>query len=181
MDILTRAILFLLDSIASFLSVLLLLRLFMQMFRVSFANPIGAFVVQLTNWLVTPLRRVLPGVFGIDLASLLPAYLLQVALLAALIGLRGGLYLNVPEMLIGFLLWQALLATLRLCVYVMIGALIAQAVLSWVNPYSPLAPPVNQFTRPLLAPIQRVLPPLGMFDLSPLVAILVLQLLLIFL
>lgn len=178
---LIRAVLFLLDSLAGFMTVLLLLRFFMQAFRVSFANPLGAFVVPLTNWLVKPLRRIVPSVFGLDLASLLPAYLLQVLLLAALIGLRGGLYLNVPEMLIGFLFGQALLATLRLSVYLMIGALIVQAVLSWVNPYSPLGQPVSQFTRPLLDPLRRFIPPLGMIDLTPLVAILLLQLILIFL
>ena len=71
---LTRAFLFLLDSVASFLCGVLLLRFFMQAFRVSFANPLGAFVVQLTNWLVTPLRRFLPSAWGFDIASLLPAY-----------------------------------------------------------------------------------------------------------
>ena len=80
----TQALLFLIDSLAAFLTILLLLRFLMQWFRVSFANQLGKFVVQLTNWLVMPLRRVLPGVFGLDLASLLPAKLLQalVAILA---------------------------------------------------------------------------------------------------
>ena len=75
---------------------------------------------------------------------------------------------------------QALLGTLRLVIYLLIGALILQAVLSWVNPYSPLGPVVHQFTRPLLAPIQRFVPPIANIDLSPLVAILALQLVLIF-
>ena len=100
---LTRVFLFLLDSVAGFLCGALLLRFFMQAFRVSFANPLGHFVVQLTNWMVVPLRRVLPGVRGFDLASLLPAYLLQVLVLVALIGLRGGLYLSVPGMLVAFI------------------------------------------------------------------------------
>ena len=64
------------------------------------------------------------------------------------------------------------MATLRLAIYLMIGALVVQAVLSWINPYSPYAQPVSQFTRPLLAPLQRFIPPLGMIDLSPLIAIL---------
>ena len=72
----TQALLFLIDSLAAFLTILLLLRFLMQWFRISFANQLGKFVVQLTNWLVIPLRRVLPGVFGVDLASLLPAMLL---------------------------------------------------------------------------------------------------------
>ena len=67
-----------------------------------------------------------------------------------------------------------------LVIYLLIGALILQAVLSWVNPYSPLGPVVHQFTRPLLAPIQRFVPPIANIDLSPLVAILALQLVLIF-
>ena len=178
---LTRVFLFLLDSVASFLCGALLLRFFMQAFRVSFANPLGHFVVQLTNWMVVPLRRVLPGIRGFDLASLLPAYLLQVLVLVALIGLRGGLYLSVPGMLVAFIFGQALMATLRLAIYLMIGALVVQAVLSWINPYSPYAQPVSQFTRPLLAPLQRFIPPLGMIDLSPLIAILLLQVVLLFL
>ena len=101
--------------------------------------------------------------------------------LVALIGLRGGLYLSVPGMLVAFIFGQALMATLRLAIYLMIGALVVQAVLSWINPYSPYAQPVSQFTRPLLAPLQRFIPPLGMIDLSPLIAILLLQVVLLFL
>ena len=74
---LTEAGLFLLNALIGFLTFALLLRFYFQAFRVSFRNQIGAFVVQLTNWLVMPLRKVLPGFFGLDLVSLLPAYLLQ--------------------------------------------------------------------------------------------------------
>ena len=68
----TQALLFLIDSLAAFLTILLLLRFLMQWFRISFANQLGKFVVQLTNWLVIPLRRVLPGVFGVDLPRCSP-------------------------------------------------------------------------------------------------------------
>ena len=68
-----------------------------------------------------------------------------------------------------------------LSLYLLIGALLAQAVLSWVNPYSPFSHPVSQLTRPVLQPIQRVVPPIGAIDLSPLIAIVLAQLLLIFL
>ena len=97
----------------------------MQVFRVSFANRFGAFVVQLTNWLVTPLRRVLPGVFGLDLASLLPALLCQALVVTALIGLQGSLAVMEPASLVLLILGQALRATLRMAIYLMIGALIA--------------------------------------------------------
>lgn len=70
---------------------------------------------------------------------------------------------------------------MRLSIYLLIGALFLQAVLSWVNPYSPLGQPVAQLTRPFLRPIQRVIPPIAAIDLSPLIAILLAQLVLIFL
>ena len=178
---LSQAGLFVLDALIGFLSIALLLRFYMQALRVSFRNQVGAFVVQLTNWLVMPLRKFLPGLFGLDLASLLPAYLLQVVLLFAAISLRGGVELFTVETLLGPILWQGLLATVRLSIYLLIGALFLQAILSWVSPYSPLAQPIAQLTRPFLRPIQRLVPPIAAIDLSPLIAILLAQLVLMFL
>ena len=172
---------FLLDTVIGFLSVALLLRFYMQAFRVSFSNQIGAFVVQLTNWLVKPLRRILPGLYGLDLASLLPVYLLQVVLLLAVFSLRVGMDEMLLESLASLLLWQGVLATLRLSIYILIAALVVQAVLSWINPYSPLSQPVAQLTRPFLFPIQRLVPPIAGIDLSPLIAILLAQVVLMFL
>lgn len=177
----TQAGLFLLDALVGFLTIALLLRFYMQAFRVSFGNQIGAFIVQLTNWLVKPLRKVLPGVFGLDLSSLLPAYLLQVLLLLAVFSLRGGFEVMAVEKLLGLIFWQGALATLRVSIYLLIGALFLQAIISWVSPYSPLAQPVAQLTRPFLRPIQRLVPPIAAIDLSPLIAILLAQLVLIFL
>lgn len=176
-----QAGIFLLDAIIGFLSTALLLRFYMQAFRVSFNNQIGTFIVQLTNWLVKPLRKILPGLYGLDLASLLPAYFLQLVLLLAIYSLRVGIEGMALESLFGLVLWQGLLATLRLSVYILIGALILQAVLSWVNPYSSLAQPVAQLSRPFLQPIQRVVPPIAGIDLSPLIAILLAQVVLMFL
>ena len=178
---LAQAGLYLLDTLAGFLCAVLLLRFYMQALRVSFRNQAGSFVVQLSNWLVLPLRRVLPGLFGLDLSCLLPAYLLQALLLLAVIAARGGLAMADGGALAALILWQALLATLRISVYLLIGALILQAVLSWVQGYSPLAQPLSQLTRPFLDPIRRVVPPIAAIDLSPLIAIVLAQLLLIFL
>jgi YggT family protein len=176
-----QAGIFLLDAVVGFLTITLLLRFYMQVFRVSFNNPIGAFIVQLSNWLVKPLRRVLPGWYGLDLASLLAAYLLQMLLLLAVFSLRVGSGEIPLENLLGLLLWQGVLAILRQSLYLLIGALIVQAVLSWVNPTSSLAQPVDQFTRPFLRPLQRLLPPVAGIDLSPLIALLLAQMLLMFL
>lgn len=177
----SQAGLFLINALIGFFTFALLLRFYMQAFRVSFRNQIGAFVVQLTNWLVMPLRRVLPGVFGLDLASLLPAYLLQVVLLFAVFSLRGGVAMVSPGELLVLLFWQAILATLRISVYLLIGTLFLQAILSWVNPFSPLAQPLAQLTGPFLSPIRRIVPPIAAVDLSPLIAILLAQVVLMFL
>lgn len=176
-----QALLFLLDAVIGFFTLLLLARFFMQLNRVSFANQIGHFVVQLTNWAVKPLRRVIPGIAGLDLASLLPAWLLQCALVLAIFLLRGSAAAIDDGAVAALVLWHGLLGTLRSAVWLFIGALFLQAVLSWVNPRSPLGQPVMQLTRPLLAPIQRILPPIANIDLSPLVAILLLQVVLILL
>ena len=166
---------FLLDSVVGFFTLLLLLRFLMQLNRVSFANPVGSFVVQTTNWLVTPLRRVIPSVMGLDLASLIPAWLLQCLLLWVVYYLRSSLIVIDDGMLVLLVLWRGVMGALRIAVWIYIGALFLQAVMSWINPYSPLTAPVSQLTRPLLRPIQRFLPPIANIDLSPLVAIVLLQ------
>lgn len=169
-----QAIVFLLDSIASFFCTLFLLRFLMQAMRVSFAGQIGDFVIRLTNWAVLPLRKVIPGVRGLDWASLLAALAVQLLLASLLVGIAGTGDRE-PDAIVIMALWFSGKALLRLVLYIFIGALILQAVLSWVNPYSPLAAPINQLTRPLLAPIRRLIPPISGIDLSPLLLILLLQ------
>ncbi|MCL2524362.1 MAG: YggT family protein [Betaproteobacteria bacterium] len=173
-----QALFFLINAVVSFFSILFLLRFLMQLARVSFAGQIGDFVVRLTNWAVKPLRRVIPGLAGIDWACLLAALATQ-ALLAGLILAISGLPPGGEASLI--ILKFAVFGLLRLTVYILIGAVILQALLSWINPYSPLAPLLHQLTRPLLDPIRRVVPSISGIDLSPLVAILLLQVVLIYL
>ena len=176
-----QALAFLLDAVVSFFCTLFMLRFMMQAMRVSFGGQIGDFVVKLTNWAVKPLRRIVPGFGGFDWASLLAALALQLAFSGFLVALAGPLVSAEPGLIALMAVKFALIALLRLAVYIMIGALILQAVLSWVNPYSPLSAPVNQLTRPVLDPIRRILPPISGIDLSPLVAILLLQALLMLL
>lgn len=173
-----QVIAFLADAVVGFFTVLLLLRFFMQAFRVSFGGPLGHFVVTLSNWAVKPLRRLIPGVGGLDWASLFAAFALQLALAGLLMTLGGGLLMTDGPAMALAVLWWAVRALLRLSVYLLIGVLIVQAVLSWVNPYSPLAEPINQMTRPFLDPVRRILPPISGIDLSPLVAILLAQVIL---
>jgi YggT family protein len=176
-----QAVVFLLNAVVSFFCTLFLLRFMMQALRVSFGGQLGGFVMALTNWAVKPLRRIIPGIGGFDWASLFAALMLQLLLAGLLIG-AAGQPLVADNLTLGLMVgWFAVRSLLRLAVYIMIGALILQAVLSWINPYSPLAAPIYQLTRPLLDPIRRILPSISGIDLSPLVVILLLQALLIFL
>jgi YggT family protein len=175
-----QAIFFVLSAVVSFFCTLFLLRFIMQMARVSFAGQLGDFVVKLTNWAVKPLRRILPGLGGVDWASLVAALWLQL--------MMSGLILSLSPVELGadgfgmllMILMLAIGSLLRLAVYIIIGAIILQAVLSWVNPHSPIAPTVNQLVRPILDPIRRFVPLIAGIDLSPLVAILLLQVVLMF-
>ncbi len=176
-----QPVIFLLDAVVSFFCTLFLLRFMMQAMRVSFSGQLGNFVVALTNWAVKPLRRVIPGAGGFDWASLLAALAMQVLLSGLLIGLSPVALSADPTSLALMVAWFSVRAVLRLGVYILIGALILQAVLSWINPYSPLSAPAHQLTRPLLDPIRRFVPLISGIDLSPLVAILLLQVALMFL
>ena len=176
-----HVLIFLVDAVVSFFCTLFLLRFLMQVTRVSFAGQFGDFVVKLTNWAVKPLRRVIHGIGGMDWASLVAALALQILLSALVVGLAGpSLAVDGGAMAL-MALWFAVRTLLRLAIYIVIGALILQAVLSWINPHSPLAAPASQLTRPILDPIRRFVPLVAGIDLSPLVAILLLQAVLMFL
>ena len=176
-----QVLIFLVDAVVSFFCTLFLLRFLMQATRVSFAGQVGDFVVKLTNWAVKPLRRVIPGIGGIDWASLVAALVLQLPLSALLVGLAGPSVPVAGSAAALMALSLAVRTLLRLAIYIVIGALILQAVLSWINPHSPLAAPANQLTRPILDPIRRFVPLISGIDLSPLIAILLLQAVLMFL
>ena len=170
---------FLVDVVAGFFVYLLLARFLFQWLRVPFRNVLGEFVIAGTNWLVLPARRVIPALAGLDLASLLLAWLLQGLGLYAIYLIAGIDFSSAPGIGAGALAVLALLDLVRFMLYILVFALIAQAVLSWVNSYSPVAPLFDALTRPFLRPIRRFVPPLGNVDLSPLVLIVALQVLLI--
>ena len=163
----------LLEVVTGFLSGACLLRLYMQYQRIPMSarsgNPLGRFVFALTDWIVLPLRRVLPSIGALDTASLVAAYLLQLlefGLLWLLAGGAGGLF-AVP-ILAGF-------GVLRMAISGMTGAVIVYAVLSWVPTQSVMADVIERLVSPPLTPIRRILPLVGGIDLSPLVLLLILQ------
>jgi len=171
---LAQIFLFVLDSVCGFLTLALLVRFAMQWARAPFRNPLGQFIVAITDWMVRPVRRLVPGLFGLDTASLLLAWLCQVVYQGTALGFSGVLSAVslAPTLVVALL---ALLEVAKIGLYLVIGAVIVSAVFSWVNPYAPLAEVFNTLTRPLLRPFRRVIPPVGGVDLSPLALLLVLQ------
>ncbi len=173
---LTQAGLFLIQTLCEFFAGVLLLRFWLQVSRAASRNPLSVFAQALTNFAVLPARRIIPGLWGYDLATLVLAWLTLV-LEAVLTLLIRGVEIESAAAVVTILLMSLLLLA-RLAVYFAMVAIFLQVILSWVNPASPLAPVAHALTRPMLRPIQRIVPPIGMVDLSPLVALLMLQLLL---
>ena len=150
-----------------------LLRLLLQWVRADFYNPLSQFIVKITNPPLKPLRRIIPGWGGIDIASVLLLIVLQVAeqfLSNTALGIR---------MPVGGLLIVSCAELLSLLINVFIGAILIQVILSWVTPgsYNPLIGLVHRIAEPMLGPARRIIPPISGIDLSPLVALAVLQLL----
>lgn len=173
---LNQALQFVLQNIVNLFLIALLLRFYMQWARVPFHNPFAQFVVKLTDFAVRPLRRVIPGLFGVDMGTLLLALVLEFVLLLALFGLEGYPFAAAgSKVLPGFVL-LAVVRLSSLAVYTLIGLVVVMAVLSMVNPLSPLMPVFAALAAPLLRPFRRLLPPIANFDLSPLVFLLVCQL-----
>jgi YggT family protein len=144
----------------------------MQWQRVPFGNPVGHLVFALTDWLVLPLRRAIPPVRGIDWASVAAAMLVQLvqyAILWLLLGAGEGW---------AWLPWLALFGLLRVAVSAAMGVVIIHAVMSWVQARSPVAGILDRLAAPILRPARKLLPPLGGVDLSPLVVLVLLQVLL---
>jgi len=160
---------FLLDVVAGLLGGACLLRLYMQHQRIPFGNPVGRFIFALTDWIILPLRKVLPAIRRVDTASLVAAYLLQLAQYAILWLIAGrGAGLEVVPLL-------ALFGLLRLVVSGLTFLVIVYAILSWVNADSPIADVIDRLCAPLLRPWRRMIPLVGGIDLSPLVFLVVLQ------
>lgn len=173
--------LFILEAVIGFFSFLLVARFYMQWARVSLRNQIGHFVVALTDWLVLPARRLIPGVAGLDLASLIPVVLAQSVLVLAEFWLRGFSLGSSALAAALAILGVGVVETIRVFVYLIVVVVLIAVVISWVNPYAALAPLFDALSRPFLRPIRRILPTIANIDLSPLVLLLLLQIALMFL
>jgi len=175
---LAQTLIFLVSTVGDFFAFALITRFLLQWVRAPARNQLSEFVAALTNFIVLPARRFIPGLWGLDLATLVLALVTESLKLWLILQIKGVQVGTAVGMALVALLAMAAIHLTQLMVYLVMGALILQAVLSWVNPYSPLAPILNSVTRPFLRPFQQVIPLVANVDLSPLVALLVCQLIL---
>ena len=171
-----EALLFLLDVLLQPFATILLLRFHLQWLRAPLRNPVGDFVMVLTNFLVLPARRFIPSVRGLDLATLLLALLVEMLYLT---GLWWALSNPTHGFLLPGLLFLGIVKLLKGSLYLLMAAVFAQAILSWVNPYTPVAPLLTAVTQRFLHPLRQVVPMLGNVDLSSLLLLIICQLILI--
>ena len=174
---LSTALNFLLNTIFNMLTLLFLLRFFLQLFKAPFNNPLTYMVVSLTDFAVKPARRIISSWGKIDLSTLLLALVTQLLLQLLLLWLR-----DLPISLVGNAIWtsligMSLLGVFRTALDVFFYAILLQVILSWVKPQSPISGALNSLTKPILAPIQRILPTASGMDFSPVVALILIQML----
>ena len=170
---LNTAAVYILQTIGSLYLLIVLLRFILQLVRADFYNPLSQFIVRATHPLLKPLRKVIPSLAGLDLASLALAIVVQLVLMALTLMLMGY-GLDNPVQLLAW----SIIGVTALFVKVFFFALIISVILSWVaqGSQNPTVALVNQICEPLLTPIRRILPNLGGLDLSPIVAFLILNL-----
>ena len=156
---------FLINTVFGLYILIVMLRFLLQLVRGDFYNPVSQFLVKATTPVLVPLRRVIPGLFGIDFAAVILLLVLQIMQIA-LVGIIKGFAFQPLGLLV---MSVAELASLTLNIFFF--SILIQVILSWVNPgaYNPVAAIVHDLNEPLLRPARRLIPPVSGFDFSPLV------------
>lgn len=170
------ALTLLLDALLQPYAAILLFRFHAVWLRIPMRNPLGEFIMALTDVIVLPARKRIPTAWGFDLPTLLLALLAEFIYLTLFLLAQGGGGHDLP---LAGLLVLAGVKLLKISLYLLIIAVFVQAILSWIRPYNSLTPLLDACTRPFLQPIRSVVPLFGNVDLSPLLLFLVCQLLLI--
>lgn len=163
---------FLIQTLFGLYILAVMLRLLLQWARADFYNPVSQFLVKITNPPLRPLRRIIPGWGGIDIASVLLLIALQMLELF-LVNTAIGRAQSLPGLALG-----AVVELISLLLNIYIFGIIIQAILSWVAPtsYNPVIGLIHSLTEPLLAPARRFIPPISGMDLSPIAVLVLLQL-----
>ena len=178
MNLLSNALLFLIKTILDLLTLAFLMRFYFQLTRVSFQNKVAQAIVTLTNFAVKPMRRVIPSFGKLDISTLLLAYLAQLLLAVSTLWIS-----EFPLFIAGNNIWLtiftiAFISSISLSITIFLYAVLIQAILSWVNPYTSIAPILHNLTQPTLNFLRKFIPTAGNIDLTPLIFIIAAQLLL---
>lgn len=175
MSPLSQAGLLLINSIGSLILLIIVLRFLLQLVRADFYNPLSQMIVKFTNPMLIPLRRIIPGFGGLDIASLVLAFIAQYLLITLIAMVAYG---TAALPWVAMLGWT-LLGLVKLIFNIYFWGMIIMVIASWVAPnsYNPALILINQLLDPLMRPIRNVMPDMGGLDLSPLVLILGLQVL----
>jgi len=174
----TEVALLIVNTFVNIYVLIILLRFLLQVVKADFYNPVSQFIVKATNPLLVPLRRLIPGVGGMDLSSLLLAWVIQLVGMGIVFTLlTGGQF---PPIL--HLCAWAVLAIIQTVLNIYLFSILIIVILSWIAPqsYNPAVLLLHQLTGPVLSKIRKVMPDMGMLDLSPIVAFLLIQVIEIF-
>ena len=163
---------FLINTLFSLYILAVLLRFLLALVRADFYNPVSQFLVKVTNPPLIPMRRIIPSAGKIDTSALVLMLLLQMAALGLIALLRGS------QISASALLMLSLAELLGLLLNVFLFAILIQVIVSWINPgtYNPAVSLLYSLTEPVLGPCRRLIPPFSGIDLSPLVALIAIQL-----
>ena len=164
-------LIFLVETLFDLYIIVLMLRFILQQVRADFYNPISQFIVKATAPVLNPARKMIPGVGGIDLATII-VVIVFIAIKIFIIALLSGYSTSVLALLL-----TGIRDFITLALNIFIFAIIVQAILSWINPdpYNPVSGILFNITRPVLTPFRRLIKPVGGLDLSPLVALIALM------
>jgi YggT family protein len=173
MQQLPAAGIYLVQTVVSFYTIIVLLRFLLQLARADFYNPISQFAVKVTAPILNPMRRIIPGWGGVDVSSLILILALQVSQLVAVILMLGYGLPNVALLVA----WSAV-GVLGLVLNFFFWAILIQVILSWVAPQSqnPAVALIYQITDPIMAPARKLVPPMGGMDFSPIITFMLIQL-----
>jgi YggT family protein len=171
-----EALMLLLDTLIQPFVIILLLRFHAVWLRAPMRNPIGEFVMAITDFMVLPLRKKTPTLWGLDTVTLLLALLFEVVYLSGMLWARDYPFEQFPLLA---LIFMGAVKLIKISLYLLMAAVFAQVLLSWFRSQTPVASLLDAFTAPFLLPLRRIIPPIANLDLSPLALFLILQLTLI--
>ncbi len=169
------ALLFLINTLFDLYIFVLIVRLVLVYVGANYFDPTTQFITKLTDFLIRPLRKIIPNYGRIEFSTLIVVIVLELIKFLAISSITFGL----PNIVGLFIL--AFADALKLLIQTFFYAILLQAIMSWIQPYSPMNQMLYQFTSPIMRPFRRIIPPIGGIDISPIAALIILQLLIILL